>query len=469
MSTPLDHSYAAWPWVWAFWLECLRSFLLSGGRTMSHDRNRLPARLRGKNCMKNSILAIVLVLLAGSAGFAQQTSSAWLNDTDRAKMESLRVAGFEALFNLDYEAARKNFREMAEALPNYPAGPQFLATSLWIESLYQSRRLQSSLYDSDSFYSQNEDKADPRTVDQFRTWTRQARLLAEARLKQSPRDPEALYFLGATEGLKASFEEAVERRHLAALKDGSDAVDRHREVIKLDPSYHDAEITIGLYDYTVGSLPLAYKILAGIAGFHGSKKRGLAAIERVTKEGRWARDDAKTLLIVLYTREKRFAESAALARELGVKYPRNYLYRLEAADALVSQAALEREANHSTATTAIENEAFATFEALLRDKAVRDTAARALDLIHFKYGEALQTAGQYERAAKEFLAAADTAKAQAGLATMAHLYAARALDLAGKRNDALTQYRAVLARPNVYDAHEQAQAGLKEAFKKKLT
>ena len=79
------------------------------------------------------------------------------------------------------------------------------------------------------------------------------------------------------------------------------------------------------------------------------------------------------------------------------------------------------------------------------------------------------TAGQYERAAKEFLAAADLPGAQQGLATMAHLHAGRALDLAGKRNDAMTQYRAVLARPNVYDAHDQAQSGLKEAFKKKLT
>ncbi len=262
----------------------------------------------------NTIRVISLIVLAAVGTAAQQTNSAWLTDNERTKLESLRAAGFEALFNLDYEAARKNFREIAEALPNHPAGPQFLAASLWIETLYQSRRLQSSLYDSDSFYSQNEDKGDPRTVDQFRTWTRQARQLAQARLKQSPRDPEALYFLGATEGLKATFEEAVERRHFAALKDGSDAVDRHREVIKLDPAYHDAEITIGLYDYTVGSLPLAYKILAGVAGFHGSKKRGLAAIERVTTEGRWARDDAKTLLIVLYTREKRFAESALGSR-----------------------------------------------------------------------------------------------------------------------------------------------------------
>jgi tetratricopeptide (TPR) repeat protein len=415
-------------------------------------------------------LSILFMLAVPGLASAQSGPTGWLTETERAKFETLRIAGSEALFNLDYELARKSFKEMAVAFPNYPAGPQFLADSLWVETLYQTRRLQSSLYGSDdTFYSTSDDKADPKVVEQFRNLTRQARLLTEARLKQFPKDTEALYFLGAIEGLKASFEEAVERRHFAALKDGSDAVDRHREVIKLDPNYHDAEITIGLYDYTVGALPLPVKLIAGVAGFRGSKKRGLATLERVAKQGNWVHDEAKTLLIVLYTREKRYADAAALARELAAKYPPNYLYRLEAADALVLQAALERETNRNTTTTAAEQEAFATFESLLRDKAVRNTAARAFDLIHFKYGEALMTAGQYEKAAREFLASAEVPGAQQSLATMAHLYAARTLDLAGKRNDALTQYKAVLARPNVYDAHDQAQAGLKEAFKRKLT
>ena len=414
-------------------------------------------------------IAVVFLLFAPRIGFSQSAPSPWLTDTERAKFEALRVAGSEALFNLDYDGARKNFQQMADAFPKYPAGPQFLADTLWTETLYETRKLQSSLYGSDSFYSNSEDTADPKVVDQFRALTRQARLLTEARLKQFPKDTEALYFLGAIEGLKASFEEAVERRHIAALKDGSDAVDKHRQVIKLDPNYRDAELSIGLYDYTVGALPLPIKIGAGLFGFHGSKKRGLATLERVAKEGHWVHDEAKTLLIVLYTREKRFAEAAALAKELAIKYPRNYLCRLEAADALVSQAALERESNHTTNTTAAETEAFATFELLLKDKAVRDTASRAFDLIHFKYGEALMTSGQYERASKEFLASADAPGAWAGLATMAHLYAAQSLDLAGKRNDALMQYRAVLARPDVYDAHDQAQTGLKEVYKKKLT
>ena len=414
-----------------------------------------------------SFLVVLIWLVTPALAQAQQT---WLTEAERAKFEKLRIAGSEALFNLDYEEARKNFKAMADSFPTYPAGPQFLADTLWAETLYQSRRLQSSLYgDDQTFYSTGDDKVDPKIVDQFRTLTRQARVLTEARLKQYPSDVEGLYFMGAIEGLKASFEEAVERRHFAALKDGSDAVDKHRDVIKLDPTWRDAEMTIGLYDYTVAALPLPVKLIAGVVGFRGSKKRGLATLERVAKEGRWVPNEAKTLLIVLYTREQRYAEAVAYARELAAKYPRNYLYRLEAADALVLQAALDRQSNQTNGSSAAEAEAFATFESLLKDKSVRETAAREFDLIHFKYGEALMTAGQYDRAAKEFLASADSPGAQQGMVTMAHLYAAKALDLAGKRNDALTQYRVVLTRPNVYDAHDQAQSGLKEAYKKKLS
>jgi hypothetical protein len=90
---------------------------------------------------------------------------------------------------------------------------------------------------------------------------------------------------------------------------------------------------------------------------------------------------------------------------------------------------------------------------------------RALDLIHFKYGEALLIAGYNERAAKEFLAATKVDHAEAGLITMAHLFAARAFDIAGKRDEALVQYKEVLARPNVYDAHDEAKKGLRQAYK----
>jgi TolA-binding protein len=86
-------------------------------------------------------------------------------------------------------------------------------------------------------------------------------------------------------------------------------------------------------------------------------------------------------------------------------------------------------------------------------------------LIHFKYGEALFKIGRTERAAAEFLAAAKTEAADERLATMAYLYAAQALDAGNKRAEAVAQYRLVLSRPDVYDAHNQAREGLREPYK----
>ena len=415
--------------------------------------------------MKYLVSFLLVVVLSSGIAFGQTTPSVSMTETERGQLDSLRRGGIEALYNLDYDKAQKDFKEIVRLYPSHPAGPQLLAARLWIKTLYESRRLQSSLYSSQSFFSSGDDKVDPKIIAEFRNLTREAKRLAEVRLKANPKDIEMLDWVAAIQGLKASFEEAVERRHFAALKDGDDAVDRHREVLKLDPTYIDAGLTVGLYEYVVGSLPLPIKVVAGVTGFRGSKKRGLAMLEKVVKEGKWSRDDAKTLLIVLYTREKRYSEALAHARDLSAKYPRNYLFRLEVAESLVSQAEVERKNKNLEAAAKAEREAFATFEELLTDRSLRDTVSRALDLVHFKYGEVLLTAGEGDRAAKEFIAATKVERAEPSLVTMAHLYAARAYDVAGKRNDALAHYREVLTRPDIFAAHDEAKKGLREPYK----
>ena len=381
---------------------------------------------------------------------------------DQAKFDRLRTEGFAALYSLDYDTAQSRFREMSRDFPDHPAGWQFQAAALWLKTLSQSRRLQSNLYNDDQFYEGEEDKVDPRVVAEFKELTRSAKLLAEARLKKDKRDVEALYYLGATQGLKAAFAGAVERRFIGALQDGKDAVDLHNHTVKLDPTFHDARLSIGMYDYIVGGLPAPVRLMVNIFGRGGSKKRGLETLEQVAREGRWAQDDARVMLIPLYKREGRFDDAARVARELAVKYPRNHLFKLEAADALVSQAAALRKTD-AAAAQKIETEAFAVFESLLKD---RGAASRQHDQIHFQYADALFVAGQTEPAAKEFLAAASVPNADAALSTLARLRAAQSYDLAGKRADALAQYKAVLARPDVYKSHEAARRGLKEPFNK---
>ena len=175
--------------------------------------------------------------------------------TATAQFDTLRTEGYEALYNLDYETARRRFQKMIDLAPEHPAGPQCMAASLWIQQLNESWELKSTLY-SDKAYKNEKAKVDQRQVEEFRKWTRRAKQLSEARLKRNARDVEALYYLGAAEGLEAAFSAAVERKFMSALRTGSSAVDHHRKVLELSPQFYDAELTIGLQNYIIGSLPL---------------------------------------------------------------------------------------------------------------------------------------------------------------------------------------------------------------------
>jgi hypothetical protein len=383
---------------------------------------------------------------------------------DQKRFDELRGEGFDALYNLDYEGARRRFREMTTAFPEHPAGYQFLAASLWLKTLNESRRLQASLYNNEGFYKEKDDQVNPEVTALFRELTRKTQELCESRLKANPKDTDALYYLGAVEGLKAAWGSMVERSFMSALSNGKDSVEHHRDLLKLDPNYIDAKVTIGMYDYVVGTLPPLVKLGATFIGMRGSKKKGLATLEQVAREGHWARDDARSLLIALLKRERRFRDAYTYASELAAKYPRNYLFKMEAADALVSQAEVDR-ATDPEAAKKTEAEAFAVFDSLLVPAHGPNMPHPPLDLVHYNYGDALLVAGQAERAAKELAAAAATPGAESSMVTRARLRAAQALDVAGKREEAVTQYKAVLTRPNVYDSHEDAKRGLKEPYK----
>ena len=267
------------------------------------------------------LVSLALILLFALTASAQN-----------AKLDALRAEGYEALYNLDYETARARFKKMIELAPDHPAGAQCYASSLWVQQLNEAWKLKATLYSDKS--TENKSRVDRKQSDEFHRWTRQAKQLAEARLRKNPKDVEALYFLGAAEGLESAYAAGIEHKYMPAFRSGQDAVEHHRAVLKLAPDFHDAELTIGLMNYVVGALPLPTKMLVATMGVRGSKKRGLEALERVAKEGKWAHEIARMLLIDLYRREKRFADSADMARQLSEKYPRNNLFKLQMKETL---------------------------------------------------------------------------------------------------------------------------------------
>src|SRR2546423_1673334 len=104
--------------------------------------------------------AFLFVLIACSLCYAQQQAQSDgappttpPQSTNNARLDELHAKGSEALYNLDYDEARRIFTQMQTEFPDSPAGPQSLAVSLWVQTLNESRRLQSSLYNSKSFYA----------------------------------------------------------------------------------------------------------------------------------------------------------------------------------------------------------------------------------------------------------------------------------------------------------------------------
>src|SRR5689334_2686730 len=283
------------------------------------------------------ICARLLFLLVFASAVVAQTPS----NLAPPNLDKLRADGYDALFNLDYDGARRAFTKMMTLAPDDPAGPESFATSLWLEQLNKTLETKSTLYTDDTD-TKDKTRIDPAKVAEFKKWTRRAKQLSEARLRKNPRDVEALYFLGAAEGLEAAYAGGVERKYMAALRTGSDAVDHHRKVLELSPQFIDAKLTIGIQDYVIGSLPLPVKMIAGTFGVHGSKKRGLNELEQVAQDGHWGRDVARVLLVDLYKREQRWDDAIATARDLFTRYPRNKLFKQQLADVSARKLKAER-------------------------------------------------------------------------------------------------------------------------------
>ena len=408
-----------------------------------------------------TVLALALFLPVNASGQSEPRTAAEASITPAAlspEIIELRRAGTEAVYNLDYATARAKFEEIRRLLPSHPVGDLNLATLLWLEYLNKNRRLQTGLYKKDSsFYAGAEkareesegDTVDPAFDRAFRDRMAQAKTKALALANRNRNDADAIYFLGAYYGVMAGYEASTARKFFAAMRNGSRSVDAHEKVVKLRPDYYDAYLSIGLYDYIVGSLPFAYKALAAVAGVRGNKQRGIERLVKLIESNSASSDDARVLLMAVYQNEGRFEDALAILKSLNSKYPASYLLKLETASTLVE---LKRA-----------DEAHRTFESLLNDP----TSKPVFDLIQFQYAEALALNNQFKSAVDHFLAVPKIESADANLATMALLRAAQVADLAGNRDLAISQYKSVLARTNVYDSREQAERGIKKPFNEK--
>lgn len=421
-------------------------------RLSIQPRNRLtiPIEQTAGWRMAVALLLATLHILNGLAIPADKPPSAAvrLSVTETPEYQALRLKGFDRLYNMDYPAARECFRQMTRLQPEHPAAYFYLATENWLWLLNQARRLQTNLYSGSSFYGDRKEKIDPKTDAAFRQLAGAAVQKAEAALKKQPGDPDARYYLGAAHGLLAGYEGTVARAFISALRHGLKAVELHQQVLEQDPGYADAYITVGSYNYVMGSLPFFFKLLAALGGHHGSREEGLRQLRLVAERGRYAKDDGRVALLTFLARERNWKEMLPQLEQLASRYPQNFIFRMEHAQVLLRLGK--------------SIEAGRLIETLLADPA----AAGQADLIHFSYGETLLETGQAQTALAHFQAAGHLPAAAADLTVLSRLRAGQALDLLGRRAEALAEYRQVLARQDVYDSKELAEKYLKKPYQR---
>ena len=388
--------------------------------------------------------------VAGARPIAQQAASgAATSKAPITEFDSLRERGNDALYNLDYTAARELFQQMIRLEPDHPAGFVNLANNFWLETLNASRRLSSSLYSGGSFYEQDaeQDKVDPKREREFSELIRRALAVATARLQKDGKDVEALYYQAAALGLRASYSVTVKRSFRRAIGDANESIMIQRKVIKLDPKYVDAYLSIGLYDYIIDNLPWYFRGLAKVAGLGGDEKRGIERLEMVTKSGKYTADDARVVLIGIYTRERQPERALEMISYLANKYPRNYLLGIERAGMLFR---MNRPDDG--------NQAYAD---LLKDRRIAQAAA---DVVNYQWGEALMARGSHAEAVERYNEVVKWPKADPSLVSLAHLHAGQALDCLGKREQAIAEYQLVLKRDNVFDSHKVASEYVKKPY-----
>jgi tetratricopeptide (TPR) repeat protein len=240
---------------------------------------------------------------------------------------------FDHFYNLEYDQALAGFITEAKKSPDSPDVQNHIAQTILFREMFRAGMLQSQmLTSSNSFLKMPKMQMSGGDCEQFSNAIARAIELAQARLEKNPKDSGALYALGVSYGLRGNYNFAVRKAYLDALHDMSAARKFHNRVTRFDPDMVDAELTQGVYEYIVGSLPLGWRMLGFVGGFQGSRARGIAMLNRVATEGSTNRIDAIVFLAAIYRREHRSSDAIDVLKPLIPLLPRNYLLRLELAE-----------------------------------------------------------------------------------------------------------------------------------------
>lgn len=220
--------------------------------------------------------AVLFLILAAAPAFAGPR----LSPAAEAQLDE----GLKRLYSLDYEKSRAAFRKLIELEPDNPFGYLFEAGGIWWESsqefgLFTSTPTLQGLFEEDVEAAQ-----------------RKADLYIDSKDAQARADG---YFVsGMALGTLGQWR-LMKGHWMDAYFAGKKAIKHLKKCAKMDPSYFDAQLGLGVFDYQAAHLSGVAK-LGVLLGVRGNEKRGLEEIQTAVEKAKYANRQAAEFLLSIY-------------------------------------------------------------------------------------------------------------------------------------------------------------------------
>ncbi len=361
------------------------------------------------------------------------------------------AVAFDHFYNLEFDAAIREFQQIVDRHPNDPFAVNHLLTGVLFQELYRMGALNTGDYANDSFVGKPHRPADPKVSQHIRELVDHATKLEEDRLGQNSKDVDALYARGVTRAQFSTYTALIERAWFSALRNAVGARRDHERVLELSPGYTDAKLIVGAHNYVMGSLPWGVKVAVSVVRLSGSKQVGLDYLKDAANGNGETSVDAKILLALFDRREHQFAEALGYTRSLIPTYPRNVLLTLEEGNLLRADGKL--------------NEATAVYRRIWQAGREGKYPGLHYEFAALSLGDTLRAQKDYAGAASAFDDVSHAENPDPEVVQRADLSAGEMYDLLQKRDLALKKYQAVIASKSDNDNADLARKCLKEPYR----
>ena len=241
-------------------------------------------------------------------------------------------SGYDQMYNLDFAAAHRTFRDYQQAKPDDPMGYVSNAAAYLFSELSRLHILESDLFTDDSrFEHRSKLSPDPAIKSAFEGELAKGDAAADKILARNPQDANALFAQVLADGLRSDYTALIEKRNLASLSYMKNGRLLAEKLLAIDPSCYDAYLAVGVENYMMGINPAPIRWILHMTGSETDKEAGIQRLRLTADKGHYLAPFARLLLAVAALRDKDRQTARMLLAGLAKEFPNNQLYVTELA------------------------------------------------------------------------------------------------------------------------------------------